>query len=158
VQLQVREPVAGVTLEAYVKCDGTQAGLMLWDDDELDQGPVDPSAHFAVRCRWFRANVSDDRVTSSSVCHFHPDRPAAFYCGFWKTELSSYGYMFAHACHCSLECFAEHFQVQRAYWERAHDAKLQSAEGTYLKLRLETNHFLCLHLQFIVGLVQGWAA
>lgn len=126
VQLQVREPVAGVTLEAYVKCEG---GLVNWDEDEADQPFSESSSSFAVRCRWFRACVSDDRVSSSSVCHFHPDRPATFYCGFWRTELSSYGYVYAHACHCSLECFTEHFQVQRAYWERAHVAKKQSADG-----------------------------
>ena len=130
VQLQVREPVAGVTLEAYIKCEGAQGAPVNWDGDEADQPAADPA--FAVRCRWFRACVGDDRVTCSTNCHFHPDRPATFYCGFWRTELSSYGYVYAHACHCSLECFAEHFQVQREYWERAHDAKKQSADGTPL--------------------------
>jgi hypothetical protein len=127
VQLQVGEPVAGVTLEAYVKCEG---GQFSWDDDGVEQSVLEPSSTFSVRCRWFRACVSDDHIRASISCHFHPDRPASFYCGFWKTELSAYGYVYAHACHCSLECFSEHFHVQRAYWQQANDARMkQRADG-----------------------------
>lgn len=129
VQLQVREPVVGVTLEAYVKCERSQGGQISWDEDEAEQHLGDTANDYAVRFRWFRACASEDRVSCSSVCHFHPDRPATFYCGFWKSELSSYGYVYAHACHCSIDCFSEHFQVQKAYWERAYDAKRLYTEG-----------------------------
>lgn len=129
VQLQVREPVAGVTLDVYVRfAGGPVLGSKNSEDQTLETLGDCSGEQTLLRYRWYRASDTDHRVDSTVYCHIHPSRPAAFYCGFWKSELSSYGYLFPHACHCSLKCFQEHFQLQRRFWEKAQSAKKNTSE------------------------------
>lgn len=133
VQLQVREPVAGVTLDAYVKCSaGASSCHQSCEDNALDQTSEVSVDQSLLRYRWYRAADTEHHIGSTVYCHIHPNRPAAFYCAFWKSELTPYGYIFPQACHCSLTCFQQHFHLQRRFWERAHSAKIRTAESKAL--------------------------
>ena len=128
-QLQAGDPVAGVTLEAYVKCERANRPVYLACVDSENDGKVLDSANATLQFRWLR---SSECIENTACCHFHPDRKATLCCGFWKADLIAHGYMFAHACHCSVECFSSQFHVQRQYWERAQAAKQRSVEGERL--------------------------
>lgn len=128
VQLQ-SEPVSGVPLEAYVKCEKNGRHVQLACVDGSCDGSATDSGHGdgpGLQFRWFR---SSECVESTAWCHFHPERKATLYCGFWKSELIAYGYMFDQACHCSVECFLAQFHVQLRYWEQAQAAKQRSGKG-----------------------------
>lgn len=130
VHLHVREPTAGVTLDAYVKCSGGSGFPNKTIDEDGTNRSTDSSGdQTLLRYRWYRAADTEQPVQSTLHCHVHPSRPAAFYCGFWKAELSAFGYIFPHACHCSLRCFQEHFHLQRRFWEKACNARRQTTES-----------------------------
>lgn len=130
-QLRSCDPASGVTLDSYVKCRRDSEVLHTFPEEEALDGRSGGRDAFAVRYRWLR---SPDTAESGKghVCHIHPDRPGAYYCGFWKSEYSLYGYPFSDACHCSLDCFQRHWKLQLTYWEKAQAAKQQSLEGAVL--------------------------
>lgn len=134
VQLQ-SEPVSGVPLEAYVKCEKNGRPVQLACVDGSCDGSATNGGHGdspGLQFRWFR---SSECVESTAWCHFHPERKATLYCGFWKSELISYGYMFDQACHCSVECFLAQFHVQLRYWEKAQAAKQRSGKGSLPQIK-----------------------
>lgn len=129
VSLASKEPVSGVSLDAYVKCRRNGETVHSFqEEDGTEPLSADPASPFGVRYRWLR---SPDTAENGKrhVCHIHPERPGAYYCGFWKSEYSAYGYPFSDACHCSLECFQRSWKLQLTYWEKAQAAKQAAAEG-----------------------------
>lgn len=133
------DPASGVTLDSYVKCRRDSEVLHTFPEEETLDARSGSRDAFAVRYRWLR---SPDTAESGKghVCHIHPDRPGSYYCGFWKSEYSLYGYPFSDACHCSLDCFQRHWKLQLTYWEKAQNAKQQSLEGA---LRARTARRAC---------------
>jgi hypothetical protein len=128
--LRSTEPVSGVSLDSYVKCRKNGDILHQFCEEEtVESSQVDFNSSFAVRYRWLRSPDTAE-TGKGHVCHIHPDRPAAYNCGFWKSEYSMYGYPFSDACHCSLDCFQRNWKLQLTYWEKAQTAKQQNAEGT----------------------------
>jgi hypothetical protein len=141
VQLQAGEPVAGVTIEAYVKCAKSIRALPLcFAETSSDGGELVGAEKATLQFRWLR---SSECTENSAFCHFHPERKATLYCGFWRSELITYGYLFAHACHCDVECFAAKFHVQRQYWEKAQAAKKRSVAGECPHCYVEGEHTRC---------------
>lgn len=131
--LRSTEPVSGVSLEGYVKCLKDGQPLPRFPEElSIDPANADPTSSLAVRYRWLR---SPDTVENGKghVCHIHPERPGSYYCGFWKSEYSAYGYPFSDACHCSLDCFQRNWKLQMTYWEKAQAAKYAATEGVCLE-------------------------
>jgi hypothetical protein len=128
-------PVFGVPLEPYVKCRTNNDVVHHFVEEEvLDASTNDSGTGFAVRYRWLRSPDAAENGRGH-VCHIHPDRPAAYCSGFWRSEYGNYGYPFSHACHCSLECFKQHWRMQLEYYQRAQEAKEQNAEGATISVR-----------------------
>lgn len=125
-QLRSTEPVSGVRLESYVKCRVASETVHQFAEEQTGDAA---STDFAVRYRWLRSPESAD-AANEQVCHIHPDRPGAIYCGFWKSEYSLYGYPFSDACHCSIECFQRNWRLQLTYWEKVQSAKQLASAGS----------------------------
>lgn len=136
VQVLPAEPVVGVTLEAYTKCEhGNKAHQIRGDDDISGSTQLgDVSDAFGLRHQWLRS--IDYR---ESFCGVHPERTATVFCAFWRPDLVPYGYTYSDACHCNLACFCSHFHLQRQHLEKAEQALRRSIDGTrmshYLRCR-----------------------
>lgn len=145
--LRSTEPVSGVSLDSYVKCrvNGELVHQFPEEQQQLTEEKAAPDADskqpFCVRYRWLRSPDTAE-TGKDHVCHIHPDRPSTYFCGFWKSEYSMYGYPFADACHCSLDCFQRNWKLQLTYWEKAQAAKRQSNEG----VRKLLPHCMCAKL------------
>ena len=107
-------PVCGVTLEPFVRCR--------WGDNKtsnnlsvLEEFPVEtaliPASH-SLRYRWLRSPFTSGE---GQMCHIHPDRPATIQCTIW----SKLNYPVAFSYHCSVECFKQHWHLQKQYYEKA---------------------------------------
>lgn len=129
VQVLPSEPVVGVTLEAYTKCDhGNKARQVRWDDATSGHASLgDSSENLGLRHQWLRS--IDYRET---VCVVHPDRTATVSCAFWRPDLAPYGYTYSDACHCNLDCFCSNFHLQRQHLEKAEQALRRSIEGAHM--------------------------
>ena len=109
-----------------MKCERANRPVYLACVDSSNDSNLLDSVNATLQFRWLR---SSECIENATWCHFHPERKATLCCGFWKAELIAHGYMFAHACHCSVECFSSQFHVQRQYWERAQAAKQRTVDG-----------------------------
>lgn len=128
VQVLPSEPVVGVTLEAYTKCErGNKAQQIRCEDEAIGVTHVGDAIELVgLRHQWLRS--IDYR---EAFCVVHPERPATVSCAFWRPDLAPYGYTFSDACHCSLDCFCLHFQLQRQQLEQAEQALRHSTEGMF---------------------------
>lgn len=126
VQVLPAEPVVGVTLEAYIKCErGSTSQHLRCEDDVNGTAHIGDAVELVgLRHQWLRSIDYRD-----AFCVVHPDRPATVSCAFWRPDLAPYGYTYSDACHCSLECFCSHFQLQRQQLEQAEQALKRSTEG-----------------------------
>ena len=126
-QLRSSEPVSGCSIVSYVKCRVNGDVVNQFAEEETSEaGQSD--MQYAVRYRWLRSPETSETGQRHN-CHIHQNRPGKYYCGFWKSEYSMWGYPFSDACHCSIECFRRHFHLHLQYYENVQTRRKQVADG-----------------------------